>query len=273
MRLWTFSPRAPISLRTLGSVWKECRMKFRSVVLLLSACWGWVGLSAQAAPRAFQEADVSFTYDDAVLKKPISHRVKAVRLTTPTDIPEGVAPAHIEIHFGKDQGRLWIFPTTDSGVKDFRKAYPTHADAQKLLRAVLRERPANRKELPSLPWADTGQAFNKKIRYLDFHSGSGIAWLTQWTIEPVPVNNSQLQYRFQGLTKDGAFYIAAQFNVSHPSLPATAGVGDYRTFERHYASYVEQAAQKIAGQPDESFQPPLAKLRAMFESIQVTGAR
>jgi hypothetical protein len=247
-------------------------MKLRSVVLLLSLCWGWIGLSAHAAPRAFDKAGVSFTYDDAVLKKPTAHHVKALPLTTPTDIPEGVAPAHVEIQFGKDQGTVWVFPTTDSGVKDFRKAYPTHADAQKLLRAVLRERPANRKELPSLPWADTGQAFNKKIGYLDFHGGSGIAWLTQWTIEPVPVNNSQLQYRFQGLTKDGAFYVAAQINVSLPSLPATPEVKDFRTFEKHYTSYVEKAGQEIGRQPDESFRPPLAPLRAMFESIQITAA-
>ncbi|HSI16009.1 MAG TPA: hypothetical protein VK961_28430 [Chthoniobacter sp.] len=247
-------------------------MNLRSVVLLLSTCWGWIGLSAQAAPRVFHEANVSFTYDDSVLKKPGVRHVKALQLTTPTDIPEGVAPAHIEIQFGKDQGRLWIFPATDSGVKDFRKAYPTHADAQKLLRTVLRERPEKRKELPSLPWADTGQAFNKKLRYLDFHGGSGIAWLTQWTIEPVPVNNSQLQYRFQGLTKDGAFYVAAQINVSHPSLPAKPEVKDYRTFEKHYAAYLEKAAQEIGAQPDESFQPSLAKLRAMFESIQITAA-
>lgn len=247
-------------------------MKLRSVVLLLSA-WGWIGFSAQAAPRAFHGPGVSFSYDDTVLQKPRAHRVKALPLAPPTDIPEGVAPAHVEVQFGKTQGKLWIFPTTDAGVKDFRAAYPPHATAQKQLRAVLRERPAESKELPVLPWADTGQAFNKKIRYLDFHRGTGIAWLTQWTIEPTPLDNSQLQYRFQGLTADGAFYVAAEFNVSHPSLPAKAEVKDYRTFEKHYAAYVAKAAKEIAAKPDESFQPPLAALRAMFESIEVTAAR
>jgi len=248
-------------------------MKLRSVVFLLSACWGSIGISAHAAPRVFHDAGVSFTYDDGVLEKPKAHREKAVQLTTPTDIPEGVAPAHVVVQFGKGQGRLWIFPTTDPGVKDFRKAYPPHADAQKRLRAVLRERPAESKELPSLPWRDNGQAFNKKIRYLDFHRGTGVAWLTQWTIEPVPVNNSQLQYRFQGLTKDGAFYVAAEFNVSHPTLPAKPEVKDYRTFERHYASYVQKAAKEMAAQPDESFRPPLAALRSLFTSIEVQSAK
>ena len=247
-------------------------MKLRSVVLVLSACWGCIGFSAQAAPRTFHDAGVSFSYDDAVLQKPRAHRVKAVTLSTPTDIPEGVAPAHVEVQFGKAQGKLWIFPTTDRGVKDFRAAYPPHADAQKHLRAVLRERPAESKELPVLPWADNGQAFNKKIRYLDFHGGAGIAWLTQWTIEPTPLDNSQLQYRFQGLTAGGAFYVAAEFNVSHPSLPAKAVVKDYRTFEKHYAAYVARGAKEIAAKPDDSFQPPLAALRAMFESIEVTPA-
>ena len=68
-----------------------------------------------------------------------------------------------------------------------------------------------------------------------------------------------------------AFYVAVAFNVSHPSLPAKAEVKDYRAFEKHYASYIQKAAQEIAAQPDESFQPPLGKLRAMFESIEVAG--
>lgn len=247
-------------------------MQLRSVALLLSIWCGWINASAQAAPREFHDAGVSLTYEDAVWKKPRLQRVKALPLATPTDIPEGVAPAHLKIEFGKGQGTIWIFPTTDTSVKDFSKAYPPHATAQRELRTVLRERPAESKELPSLPWADTAQAFNKKIRYLKFHHGTGVAWLTQWTIEPTPVDNAQLQYRFQGLTTNGAFYVAAEFHVSHPSLPAKTAMKDYRTFEKHYATYLAKAAKEIGAQPDESFQPSLAGLRTMFESIEVTAA-
>lgn len=248
-------------------------MKPRLVVFLLSFCWGFASVTAQAAPRAFRDAGVSLTYDDAVLKKPQAHRVKALPLALPTDIPEGVAPTHVEVQFGKGEGQLWVFATGDPKVKDFRAAYPPHATAQKQLRTLLRERPAESKEMPVLPWADVGQPFNKKIRYLAFHNGSGVAWLTQWTIESTPLNNAQLWYVFQGLTQDGVHYVAAQFHIAHPSLPATAQVKDWPAFEKRYPAYLAKATREIAAQPDDSFQPPLSKLRAMFNSIEVIPAR
>ena len=248
-------------------------MNSRSLFLLLPACWGLAIVPAHSASKTFHDLGVSFAYDDAVLRSPKAHREKAVVLTTPTDVPEGVAPAHVEIRFAGDRGRVWVFPTTDPTVKNFRQAYPPHADAQKELRAVLRERPAERHELPVLPWADVATPFNKKIRYLDFQGGSGVAWLTQWTIDPAPVNNAQLHYVFQGLTKDGAHYVAAEFHVTHPSLPGKAEVKDYRRFEKQYPAYLAKAVKEIAAQPDDSFAPALTQLRTMLRSIEIAPAR
>jgi hypothetical protein len=111
--------------------------------------------------------------------------------------------------------------------------------------------------------------FHKKIRYFNFRNGSGVAWLTQRTVDMAPINNAQLWYVFQGLTKDGAYYVAAQIRVTHPSLPGTAVVKDYRDFEKQYPTYLPIAANALAAKPDETFQPPLAALRAMFASIEV----
>ena len=243
-------------------------MKSPFVLLVFSVCWTYAG-AVQAAPHVFHGLGVSFVYDDALLQRPKAHRVKALALATPTDIPEGVAPAHVKIQFAGDRGRLWVFPTNDPSAKDFRQAYPPHVDARKQLRAVLREHPAERQELPVLPWADVGMPFNKKIRYLDFRSGSGVAWLTQWTIDPAPINNAQLWYIFQGLTADGAHYVSVEIRVTHPSLPPQAEVKDYRAFEKQYPAYLAKAVKEIATQPDDSFQPSLARLRAMFESLEL----
>jgi len=73
-----------------------------------------------------------------------------------------------------------IYPTSDPAVKNFAKAFPTIDDAHKDLVTVLTEQPAERKEMPVMPWAGCGRWFTKKIRYLEFRSGSGVAWLTQW---------------------------------------------------------------------------------------------
>ena len=241
------------------------------IVPLLMICLG-VEV-AEAAPKIFHRPGVTFTYDDALLKSPKAHRVKASPLVFSTDVPEGVAPAHVAIEFARESGGIEIFPTSDPGVKDFARAYPPNAAAGKELRRVLRERPVAARDLPALPWADVDMPFHKKIRYFNFRNGSGVAWLTQRTVDTAPINNGQLWYVFQGLTKDGAYYIAAQIRVTHPSLPATAAVKDYRDFEKQYPAYLARASAKLAAQPDDSFHPSLTALRAMFASIEVNTAR
>jgi hypothetical protein len=230
-----------------------------------------LAVSAQAAPKTFHEHGVSFTYDDAELSQPKARRVKAVILTDPSDKPDGVAPAHVVIDFAEDRGHLWIYPTADSAVKNFAKAFPTIDDAHRDLVKVLQEHPAERKEMPVMPWADVGVGFTKKIRYLDFRNGSGVAWLTQWMIDTDPINNAESWYVFQGLTRDGAYYVSAQIHVAHPSLPATGEMKNPEAFEKGYAAYLKKAVPAIAKQPDESFRPSLAALRALFESIEVSG--
>jgi len=242
-------------------------------VPLLTACFAAFLTSAQAAPKTFQAPGVTFTYDDTLLKSPKLHHFKAVALASPTDIPDGVAPAHVAVEFAHESGGIEVFPTSDPGVKDFAKAYPTHAHAEKELRRVLRERPAESKELPVLPWADVDMPFHKKIHYLDFRNGSGVAWLSQRTIDIAPINNAQLWYIFQGLTRDGAHYVAAQMRVAHPSLPATAVVKDYADFEKQYPAYLARASSKLGAQPDNSFRPSLSALQSLFASITVTPAR
>ena len=263
-------------------------MKFLPIALLLSVACGPLVASAKtpkavppppdqsaapSVPKVFRGPGVTFTYDGAFFKAPKVYRQKAVRLVYATDKPDGVAPAHVAIQFARGLGDLEIFPTTDREVKDFRRAYPTHADAEKRLRRVLRDRPTRVNDMPALPWADVSMPFHTKIRYLDFRSGSGVAWLTQRTIDTAPINNAQLWYVFQGLTRDGQYYVSAQIHVTHASLSGRATVQDYDRFEKQYPAYLAQAVHQLSRQPDASFLPPLARLRAMFASIEVAARR
>lgn len=49
------------------------------------------------------------------------------------------------------------------------------------------------------------------FQYLNFRSGSGILFLTQYSdeLKPNPASNEELTLDFQGLTKDGRYYVAA----------------------------------------------------------------
>ena len=165
-----------------------------------------------------------------------------------------------------------FLPTTDPAAKDFSKTYPLNAKRQRELSALLKNHPENPKEGPVLPFPDVGIVFITKVRYLDFPNGSGMAWLSQWLYEANPINNEELWYVFQGLTKDGKYYVSVEVRMKHPSLPEKADTSNSQEFSKTYDAYLRKAVPALAKLPDETFRPSLVKLRAMFESIKVTPA-
>jgi hypothetical protein len=249
-------------------------MKSVSFLLLLAAAiaLGLGSVSAQAAPRTFHGGGISFTYDDSIFQNPKARHEAAVPDGDASDKIDGVGPAHWAIDFANYRAYLWILPTTDPAVKDFRKTYPKNAQGLRDLRALLKKRPANPKETPVLPFPDIGVAFVTKVQYLDFKNGSGMAWLSQWIYEANPINNEELWYVFQGLTKDEKYYVSGEVRMKHPSLPEKADTRNSQEFSKTYDAYRRKAVPALAKLPDETFQPSLTKLRTMFESIEVTPA-
>jgi hypothetical protein len=229
---------------------------------------------APAAPRTFEGDGFSFTYDDAIFSNPKVRHEAAVPNGDASDRIDGVCPAHWAVDFVDDNNRgyVWIMPTTDPWMKSFAKAYPRSDKGQRELRVLLKKRPAAPKEAPVLPFPDIGVAFITKVHYLDFRSGSGMAWLTQWIYEANPINSEELWYVFQGLTKDGKHYVSAEARVKHPSLPQKADTSNSAEFSKTYDAYLRKAVPELAKLPDDTFQPPLPSLRSMFESIEVKAA-
>src|SRR5208282_6925375 len=45
------------------------------------------------------------------------------------DIPDGVAPAHIECRFSKSKATIYIYPIKDANTADFKKKYEAISDA------------------------------------------------------------------------------------------------------------------------------------------------
>jgi len=244
-------------------------MKFAPLISACAIASGFFVTPLQAAPRTFQGDGISFTYDDTIVSAPKPRHEAAVPDGDASDKTDGVCPAHWAIDFAEDRRHVWVMPTTDPVVKSFRKAYPRNDQGQRDLRALLKKRPSDPKEGPVLPFPDIGVAFITKVRYIDFRSGSGMVWLTQWINEADAINNEELWYVFQSLTKDGAHYVSGEVRVKHPSLPEKADVSKAAKFSKAYDAYLRKAVPELAKLPDETFHPSLARLRAMFESIEV----
>ena len=124
--------------------------------------------------------------------------------------------------------------------------------------------------MPFLPLFNAAQVMNTQVEFLDFQNGKGVRFLTQFDQAPIPINNYELIYTFQGLTNDGRYYIAAIFPVTHPDLPENGQVGldqefDPEKFSSDMAESVETLGKKSAAE----FSPDLSLLDTVIQSIEV----
>ena len=56
---------------------------------------------------------------------------------------------------------------------------------------------------------------------IKFQVPEGVRFLTEYAQYPASANNQDLFYQFQGLSRDGAYYIVAIFPITVPVLAET----------------------------------------------------
>jgi hypothetical protein len=159
-------------------------------------------------------------------------------------------------------------------VQDFSKLSDTAAQEIDKLRNLLATRPATAPAdgMPFLPIWNAAQMMSTKIDYLDFANGSGVRYLTQYGQAAAPINNTYLFYTFQGLTADGKYAVSAILPVANPILPPDPSIipgNDYEKFNNEFATYLADIENKLAAQPDDSFQPHLGLLDDMIKTIKI----
>jgi hypothetical protein len=253
-----------------------------SAAVLMIAC---VTTLAQRAPslREAKPGEVPFVYNANDYGKV---EVESVRKSVAEsgDMPTE-APAHSCFHLkdkrplpALDKGpryfypaysTICIIPLTDASVTDFAKSYPHIHEGAAKLRKLLTKRPARFKfdeELIDLPFNNSGGIMLSKVEYLDFKTGKGVLFLTQYSQDalPTPINNEELTCNFQGLTNDGKYYIAARLAITHPSLPK--GIDSAKEPDRD-KKYLKTDEQRLNRFTDASFRPSLKGLKAMIASI------
>jgi hypothetical protein len=160
--------------------------------------------------------------------------------------------------------QIFIYPVGELALANLNMARVA-ADLQ----ALLQTRQAG-DQLPFLPLANESQVLHAQVQYLDFKNGRGVRYLVQLNQGLEPINNEELIYTFQGLTRDGKTYIAAVLPVTHPDLPANSrGNEDTRQAKNDYAAYLSQVVTLLEGQPAGSFTPDLGQLDTLIRSIEV----
>lgn len=125
-----------------------------------------------------------------------------------------------------------------------------------------------------LPQGLPAGQFNAQVQAVNFANGHGIRYLTQVDQSPIPVNNRELFYYFNGITNDGNYYVQvilplrapflAPDENPHSTLP-TNGIPFHAD-----QSYFNAIAQQLNATPPDQFSPSLSLLDALIQSMSVT---
>jgi hypothetical protein len=209
-------------------------------------------------------------------------KIEAIPEASGADLPTwGIHPAHVQITLEGYplqgtllQPQIFVFP-----VAEFAKLADVAAQASAALKAVLgRQGALPPGPLPFLPVLNAAQVFSSKPLVLPFESGTGIRFLTQFDQAPLPINNNELIYTYQGLTADGQHYVAAILPVNVDFLPADArqqsttppnGIPfDWNNIEAMPA-YLQAIQQKLEGTDPDAFLPTISSLDTLVQSLRV----
>jgi hypothetical protein len=134
--------------------------------------------------------------------------------------------------------------------------------------------------LPAVPFFNAQASFAANIEVIYFQNGGGVRFLTQYAQYPAPANNHELFYHFQGVTRDGAYYVIAIFPVTAPELAETSesavdlpiggtAYPDMSDSNADWDGYYHAVTELLNNTPADSFTPQLGQLDSLINSLVI----
>lgn len=249
------------------------RARHVSPAMLMAAFAGLCFSAAAEAEQmsAFNKSGYAFNYPQS-WGSANAKKVAALALASPGDVPDDVAPEHMEISFSKSKAAICFYPVKDSASSAFKKKYGVVSDSVQSLKTLLAKRPGTPKDVPFLPWGDLATPFYAHVKYLDAKDKSALRFVGQYNTECVEINNAALSYTAQALSKNSHYYVSVSIPVSSKILPdkdsaATWKNDKYQQFMKSYDNYTAPIARKLNAESEAAFKPALADLDAVVNSI------
>jgi hypothetical protein len=136
-------------------------------------------------------------------------------------------------------------------------------------------------QLPTVPFFNAAQVFTSNIQVISFQNGGGVRFLTEYAQYAASVNNHDLFYHFQGVTRDGAYYIIAILPISAPVLAETSDGGavlptggvpypDLADPNADFKGYYAAVTTLLNAAPPEAFTPTINQLDVLIQSMRIT---
>jgi hypothetical protein len=136
-------------------------------------------------------------------------------------------------------------------------------------------------ELPAVPFFNAQQVFASNIQVISFQNGGGVRFLTEYAQYAASANNHDLFYHFQGVTRDGAYYVVVILPITVPLLAETSdggaalptGAVPYPYFADPNADmqlYYRSVLDVLNATPSEAFTPTINQLDLLIQSMRIT---
>ena len=137
------------------------------------------------------------------------------------------------------------------------------------------------------PWFD-GAALHVRPRYLHFQNGTGVRAVVEYAQDIYFFTNNGLLYAFDGLTRDGRYYVGVRFPIEAPFLIDIDGpdqrtninrraipIPTYEPSEERGAieAYNQEALRRFNHMKDSDFTPSLKALDALVASLKIEPMR
>ena len=137
-------------------------------------------------------------------------------------------------------------------------------------------------QLPQIPFLNNQQVFASNIELIAFQNGGGVRFLTEYDQYPTSANNHELFYHFQGVSRDGQYYIAAILPITNPMLAETSDAGaplptggvPYPYFAEgpnaDMPLYYRSVLDVLNATPPEQFTPTIQQLDILIQSMRTS---
>lgn len=131
--------------------------------------------------------------------------------------------------------------------------------------------------LPHLPPIPAGQTIRAQAEYLPITDGMGVRYLTSYASDVSPLTDDRIMYTYQGATNQfkgdkPGYYVAFTYPIKTGVLPTEIPADfDYNAFSANYVAEMNAAIEKINAADPGTFNPTLAALDALVQSIKING--
>ncbi len=194
--------------------------------------------------------------------------------------PWDVAPAHVKCTLTgyQLQGKffeptIFIYPADE-----YAQVHSGAAQEIDRIKKILAGTPPTKDTLPHVPFFNAAPMIAANIRIVPLQDGQGVRALTEYAQYYAPINNHDVFYLFQGLTRDNKYYVIATLPITAPSLaendqptaPVPAGGVPIPAGGMPDDAYYVSITEKLNSLPPDSYAPSLNTLDALIQSILVT---